>query len=586
MSRFAAADASYRVSRPSHLAPRVTTRVAGWLAVALLAALPFGTARAQRVLGTTEDATVVPRGAIRVTAGISFSRADERFASGHPGGAARGQREPLGASLSFDTLGVNQIERLAPLTQPLRTLSGQSALELSLGALGVALNRDVRTLPIAIDAGLTSRLTLGVFIPYHFVRNDVAVLPGGGGNLGLNPAASIPDAQTRNGAVLSQLFAASARLRARLASCETDPSGAGCADLNANRQQALVFLTQADAGAAGLLAVYGDATRIGSPFAPIAGSSLEQAIFARLSAFNASFQTFLSLPVDSVLIAARPVGATRLTLMDVNAILSDSASGILAAPLESVEHGHLGDVEVSAKFLLYDGFQGRTSRRLARVDGVKARLSVGAAYRFATGMPASPNGFADLGTGDGTPDIEARGYLDVVVGNRFWWSTVVRFGFPQPDTVTVRIPDANAFGLPAAYRRHNVERARGKYLEAEWSPRLVLNDFFAVAGYYRYRRSDTDNYAGTFNVTDLSGNTQTLDASSLGAFTDTQEHRTGFALSYSTIAGYAARRSGVPLELTLLIARVVRGAGVPAEAQAAFSVRWFHKVLGPNELRR
>jgi len=574
------------VTRPSYRAPRVSSGVAGLLTVAFVAVVPLQPAKAQRVLGTIEDATVAPRGSIRVTAGISFSRADERFASGSPGGAARGQREALGAHLSFDTLGVAAVERLAPLTQPLRTLSSQPALALSLGALGVVLNRDVRTIPIAIDAGLTSRLTLGVYVPYHFVRHDVAVLPDAGGNLGLNPAATIGNAQVRNGQVHSQLTGAAARLRARLTSCETDPSGAGCADLLANRQQALAFLSQADAGAAALLAVYGDATRVGSPFAPIAGSTLEQAIFARLSAFNASFQSFLALPVDSVLIAARPVGATRLTLSDVNTFLTDSASGILAGPLESVEHGHIGDVEVSAKFLLYDGFQGRTSRRLARVDGIKARLAIGAAYRFANGMTSSPNNFADLGTGDGAPDIEARGYLDVVFGNRLWWSSVVRYGVPRSDTATLRIPDTTAFGFPAAYRLQNVNRTRGKYLEAEWSPRLVLNDFFAVAGYYRYRRSERDAYSGSFSVTDLSGNTRTLDASALGVFSETQEHRAGLALSYSTIAGYAARRSAVPLELTLLLVRAVRGVGVPAETQASLSVRWYHKLLGPNELRR
>ncbi|MGH7710354.1 MAG: hypothetical protein ACREOG_03670 [Gemmatimonadaceae bacterium] len=545
-----------------------------------------GSAHAQRVLGSIEDATVVPRGSIRVSAGIAFSRADERFASGQPGAAARGEREPLGASFSFDTLGANAVEALSPVTQPLRSLSGQSALTLSLGALGVAMNRDVRTVPISIDAGLTSRLTIGVLVPYHFVRNDVAVLPGGGGNVGLNPAASSAAARTQNNAVVSEIHAASATLRARLASCEADPSGAGCTSLNANRQAALAFLTQADARVADLASVYGDATRAGSRFAPLVSSTLEQAIFARLDSMNASYRSFLGLPIDSLLISTRPVGARRLTLGDFNSILSDSAFGIIAAPMASVEHGHLGDIEVGAKFLLYDGVGARTSQRLARVRGVKARLSVGAAYRFANGMTAAANNFADLGTGDGTPDIEARGYLDVVVGNRLWWSAVVRYGLPRSDTATVRLPDSSGFSFPAVYRQQTVTLTPGRYLEAEWSPRLVLNDFFAVAGYYRYRRVDKDQYSGVFTVTDVNGNTRTLDASTLGTFIDTEEHRAGFALSYSTIAGYAARRSGVPLELTLLLTRVVTGAGVPADTRAGLTVRWYHKVFGPNNLRR
>jgi hypothetical protein len=551
-----------------------------------LVAIPFHAARSQRVLGSIEDATVVPRGSIRVSTGVSFSRAEERFASGHPGGVARGNKEPFGSSYSFDTLGTIAVERLAPLTQPLRSLSGQTALNLSLGALDVAMNRDVRTIPMSIDAGLTSRLTVGVLVPYHFVYNTVGVIPGAGGNVGMNPASTFTAARTTNGAVVSQIVGASNRLRALLTSCAADPSGAGCGPINANRQQAALLVAQSDVAAADIVTVYGDATRVGSPFAPIVGSALEQAIFARLNGFNASYQMFLGLPVDSVLIAARPVGATRLTQTDVNTIVTDSAVGIIAQPLANLESGHLGDIEVSAKLLLFDSFQGSTSRRLAPSSGVKARLSVGAAYRFATGARAAPDNFVDLGTGDGIADLEARGYLDVILGNRFWFSSVVRYGMPRTDTATARIADTTAFSLPAAYRQQNATLARGTYLEAEWAPRLVLNDFFALAGYYRYRRTERDEYTGTFPVNDLTGAARTLDAASLGAFTDTQEHRAGIALSYSTIASYATRRARLPLELTVLLTRVVQGAGVPIDTQAALSVRFYHKVFGPNNLRR
>lgn len=556
------------------------------LALSSALSIPLSAVQPQRVLGALEDATVVPRGSVRVAVGIAFSRADERFAPGGPGRATRGTREPLGADFSFDSLGPNAIEALTPLEAPLRSLSGQSALGLSLGALGVTMNRDVRTIPFSIEAGLTSRLTLGVLVPYVLVRNDVAVLPGGGGNLGLNPATSPGAARTLNGAVLTQLNGASTRLRSQLAACQSDPSGAGCAALNANRQAALALLSQADVAALDLAAVYGIATGAGSRFAPVVGSALEQAIFARLGAFNTSYQSFLGLPVDSVLIAARPVGATRLTLNDMSAILSDSAFGIAAAPLGSLEHGHVGDVEVAAKFLLYDGFSAVTSRRLARVSGVKARIALGAAYRLQNGTTPSPNNFADVGTGDGSPDIEARGFVDLVVGNRFWQSAVVRYGAPRATTLTVRIPDPNTPSFPALYRTQHVTRAAGAYLEAELSPRLVLNDFFAVAGNYRYRRTDADEYTGTFTVTDLSGNTRTLDAASLGAFSNTEAHRAGIALSYSTVAAYASRRSGVPLELTLLLSRAVSGAGVPDASTVALTARWYHKLFGPNNLRR
>ncbi len=555
------------------------------MAFTLVAAFPIEVAQAQRVLTSLDDATVVPRGSVRVGIGVSFSRADKRFASGRPGGAARGERESLGGDFALDSLAPGAGETISTLTPTLRSLSGQTALSLSLGALGIGINRDVRTIPFTMDVGLTSRVTLGVLVPYVLVRNDVAVVPGAGGNLGLNPATDLTAARTRNGTVLAQMTSASSRLRAQLAACQSDPSGAGCGVLNANRPAAIAFLTQMAAAAADLATVYGTASAAGARFAPIVGSSLEQSIFARLSAFNVVYQSFLSLPAESLLVTARPVGATRLTLNDVGSILSDSAFGIAAGPIASTEHGHVGDIEVGGKVLLYDGFAASTSRRLARNSGVKLRLAVGAAYRFATGTTAAPSNFTDIGTGDGTADIEARGYLDLVVGNIFWQSAVVRYGIPMSDTVTMRIPDPAAPFFPAAYREQLVNREPGKYIEAEWNPRLVLNDFFAVAGQYRYRRKDVDVFSGTFNVTDPSGNPVTLDAATLGPFSDIEEHRAGLALSYSTVAAYA-RRSGAPLELTLLLTRVVRGAGVPAATNVTLSARWYHKLFGPSNLRR
>ncbi len=555
------------------------------MAFTLIAAFPIKVARAQRVLTSLDDATVVPRGSVRVGIGVSFSRADKRFASGRPAGAARGERESLGGDFALDSLAPGAGETISTLTPTLRSLSGQTALSLSLGALGIGINRDVRTIPFTMDVGLTSRITLGVLVPYVLVRNDVAVVPGAGGNLGLNPATALTAARTRNGTVLAQMAAASNRLRAQLAACQSDPSGAGCGVLNANRPAAISFLTQVDAAAADLATVYGTASAAGARFAPIVGSSLEQSIFARLSAFNVVYQNLLSLPAESLLVTARPVGATRLTLNDVGTILSDSSFGLGAAAIGSTEHGHVGDIEVGGKVLLYDGFAASTSRRLARNSGVKLRLAVGAAYRFATGTTASPSNFTDIGTGDGTADIEARGYLDLVVGNYFWQSAIVRYGIPMSDTVTMRIPDPAAPVFPAAYREQVVNRDPGKYIEAEWNPRLVLNDFFAIAGQYRYRHKDVDVFSGTFNVTDPSGNPVTLDAATLGPFSDAEEHRAGVALSYSTVAAYA-RRSGAPLELTLLLTRVVRGAGVPATTNVALSARWYTKIFGPNNLRR
>ncbi|MGQ0539255.1 MAG: hypothetical protein ACT4R6_09940 [Gemmatimonadaceae bacterium] len=552
----------------------------------VLWALPIP-AGAQRVLGALEDATVAPRGTLRVSAGISFSRADERYASGRVGGLARGEIEPLGG-MAFAALGPSAIEALKPLVQPLRDLSGLGTLSPSLGGLSVAIDQDVRTVPFIVEGGLTSRLMVGAVIPYVFARNDVAVLPGTGGNVGLNPALTIAAARIRNAAVLSEIAAAATRLRGRLATCQADPGAAGCSALNANRQAALNLVLQSEAAAVALSGVYGNGTAAGSRFAPLSGSALEQAIFARLGGFSSQYRTFLGLPADSVPIAARPTGAARLTTLDAAAIFADSAVGILGAPFESVEHGHLGDIELAGKLLLFDGFGGSTLRRLEPGAGLRARVAVGAAYRLANGLTVAPNAFTDIGTGDGVPDVELRGYVDIMVGDRFWQSAVVRYGMPRPDKPLVRIPDADGTGavFPGRFREQRVERRSGSYLDAEWSPRLVLNDFFAVAANYRFRRAADDEYRGVFSVTDPAGNTRTVDAATLGASSGIEEQRVAVALTYSTVSAYARRRSGAPLELTLAFAQALSGAGVARSERVSLTARWYHKIIGANNMRR
>ena len=82
--------------------------VAGWTSLA----------SAQRVLGVGEDATVIPRGAARISGLGAWSTYNELYGPG-------GKLEQLGAPLSPDSLGIAQLEILQPLQTSLRTLALQ-----------------------------------------------------------------------------------------------------------------------------------------------------------------------------------------------------------------------------------------------------------------------------------------------------------------------------------------------------------------------------------------------------------------------------------------------------------------------------
>src|SRR6476469_8606726 len=131
--------------------PSLATAV---LVAIVLAAIP---ASAQTTLSHTEDASPVPEGMLRFRVITAWTRADERFT---PNGLA-----PLSADFSTDALGPAQLPLLAPVWAGLQTLTANPSVRLSLGRLDVGSNTRIVTTPIALEYGVTSRLTLGLVVP-------------------------------------------------------------------------------------------------------------------------------------------------------------------------------------------------------------------------------------------------------------------------------------------------------------------------------------------------------------------------------------------------------------------------------------
>ena len=100
---------------PLWLLPTVLLGLAWSLAALATLASP---AAAQRVLGPWEDATIAPRGMLRVEIATEWSRANERFR--RSGSAV----EPLGGDFTSDSLGPARIDALRGLRPQLELLSG------------------------------------------------------------------------------------------------------------------------------------------------------------------------------------------------------------------------------------------------------------------------------------------------------------------------------------------------------------------------------------------------------------------------------------------------------------------------------
>ena len=543
-----------------------------------LAAGTTDSVQAQRVLGPWDDATVLPRGLLRVGISPTWGRYHQRFADGR-GRSAKGTAEPLAADFSLDSLNGARFSPLGGINAGLQSILGAAgALPLTLGPLQARFDAAVTRTPITVEYGVTKRVMLGAVIPMVKTRTEVSLNPnpgGTGGNVGVNPAFFGADSRALNQQVVFEIAAAAQALQLRLQQC-VGSSAPECTAINADRGGAQALATAATSAAAGIENVYGvSASKPGARFAPTERSSVQVSVRNRLTSLSADFAGFLGAPASgSAWIAGRPVGAPAMAFADFQRILTDSGFGVRADSLVSVEMNRLGDIELGAKLLLFDSFGATTAQRAA-LGGVKMRLALGGAYRFGTGQRDSVDHFADIGTGDGQTDLEGRVFFDLLAGRRFWASIAGRYTVQQADELAQRVPLTPHEPFPLASRRLVLRRDLGDVVAIDVSPRFVLNDNFAFGGALQWMSKAAD----VWSTGDASPGTE-IDVSLLALGSARTEQRALVSLTYSNLAQYFRRQARSPMEVSLTWGRTLAGSGGAAKQSiTALSVRVYNQLF-------
>jgi hypothetical protein len=542
-------------------------------------------ASAQRVLGVGDDALVLPRGVFRLRTIGQWTAFNERYGMDTPG-RPDGALEPLGIDFTLDSIGVKQFPNLASLQAGLQLLTGNPNWYATLGNTQVTLRDRIAAYPIVFDLGVTNRFSFAVLVPYVKTHSSVGFnvnTKGTQGNLGFNPAlGGIAAAVTQNTNMFTQFSTAAATLQGSLDACANPPASATpqCIALNANRANAVSLITNSTAFAGGTVGAAGVYTT--SPFVPIAGTDAQLTIEARVAAFRALYQQF---GVTSI--AAGTTGPfasqSRLTLPNAQTILTQPAFGIVADPLTSTSHSHVGDIDIGGKFLVYDSFGDSGTARLSP-QGLNFRTAVAGLIRLPTGQVESANNFVDVGTGRGVTALEGRWFGDLLVGSRFWQTFILRFNKPFSDNQEMRIIDLPNQELAPVYRRQTVDRSLGSAFEFETTPRIVINDFFSISGQYLYRHKNQDHYKGTFIIpAAITGFADiTLDASTLDLETETKEHRLGGGIAFSNYYAFTQGKAKVPFDVQYLHWQTTKGWGgnQPKLFTDQIQVRLYARIFG------
>lgn len=524
-------------------------------------------AGAQRVLGPGTDATVLPRGMLRVTTGPEWARGHERYASG-TGRTAKGEVEPFASDFNLDSLGERQLPALAAVSAGVRNIvGGTSGLPVTLGPLESRFDVSVARTPIHVEYGVTSRLTIGAMFPLVKTWTEVSLQPNrlrDGSTVGINPRA-----YGSNLTVVTQLQAAVQALTQLLTTCvgSTAPS---CTAVNADRARAQALVQSATTAVTGIENVYGTSTtKPGSRYAPADSSALQRSIAARLTALDTDFKSFLGAPGSGTSwVSARPIGATQFSWGNLQRVLTDTAFGIRSDSLISVPMNRLGDMELGARFLVFDGAGGVPQQ--ARLSGVRLRLAVEGVVRLGTGTRDSLDHFADVGTGDGQRDLEGRVMADLLLGRRAWASVAARYTLQQADEIRLRVPRFAGEPFPARSQVATLQRDLGEAFAVEVSPRYVVSDNVGLSATWQLYRKSADSYTGDAGV----------DVTSLQAGSDRMLQRAMVSITYSTMAQYFRRQARTPMEFSFSVGRSLSGnGGAMKQSITALTMRVYNQLL-------
>lgn len=381
-------------------------------AASLLSLLSVSPVRAQAGLPLLGDATTAPRGMLRLHAASAWTRYDSRY---RPGGT-----EALGARFTADSLGVAQIPRLAVAESLVQAAAGNPTFSLSLGRSRLGATAREEVIPIALEYGVTGRISVGVVMP--IVRKRLAVqfrLDTAGGfvaNVGPNLHRTNNQAALNNAAVQAQFASAAQQLQARLAGCQSNPAGPGCAALLAREAEAQALIASSTAFAGELAQIYGSSSGEGQPFVPTGGSAAQLAIEGRIAAFNLQYRDLLTASTDLLTSLPFPAGGPA-GVADLRAYFaSDEGARDSIATQERVG---IGDVEIGVKVLVLN-------RAPDSLRALGVQLAVAGGVRLATGSNQSSSEIADLRIGSGTERVDTRALLDLTFG-RFGMHGATRF---------------------------------------------------------------------------------------------------------------------------------------------------------------
>jgi len=550
---------------------RAQTTIA-FFALLLSHAAPTGVARAQTVLGPGPDALTLPRGAIRTTWTADHGVNRGRFNNG--------EAEALGAAFTVAAFGAEQHSALAALSVAFGAM-GVPNLAPSLGATSLNLRQRIATTTLGLEVGVFDWLTVAVDVPFVRTRAEALLrLNGSSATAGRNPLHLGSAVGAANGSTIQSYFFAVNALNVRRADCVAN-AGAHpeCGIILAETSAVDALNSTTSLFASRLGAAYGgNGFGNGLPFVPMAGSSGESSLTTRADSLRGAFERYGVTSIDST--ALIPLGAqTPLTATDLASMVDTgyvNGGGYGARPMTRTAFQQIGDVDVGARIRVYDALDDTTAT-------LAVRQTFGVTYRVGSGHPDRADNFIDVGSGSGASGFGVRSFTDVRVRDRLFATVLLGWSTAQSYDREVRLPRGTETAWLEAFLTDVVTVDPGSLLEIGLAPRWQLSEHFLLGAEWRWRNKSADaispqggplapSYGETFVA--LPGAFAGADA--------WNETRLSWSVSYSTLAGVAAGRTRLPIEVGYTHEQTVSNSQgiVPQRFTDRIQLRYYARFFG------
>jgi hypothetical protein len=508
------------------------------------------TGTVHRLAAAADSAATLPRGTFRIGFAGSHSAARDRYVDG--------KLEGLGGPLTSAALGPSRFSLLGSIEDEVQGL-GIPAFAASLGASRLDARQRLFVTPLAIEYGLSDRLTIGVSSSLVRTRAEVQFrLDGTGATLGRNPIALGSGVAAANGATVDAYATAWTGLVTRRDDCIANAgSHPECPTILAELADVDLLIDRTTDFADRIAFLYGTPTVPGSPYVPLAGSAAEDGLVTRLDSLRAALERYGITTITPT--TGLPLGAqTPLSAEDLVALVRDPVRGFGAKALEKGGLTAMGDVHFTATYRLFDGLTCRDGTDcVAPSRGIRQALRFD--YSLSTGARKRADRLLDQGTGAGFDAITLRSLTDVAL-NR-WLSGSIALGATAyvAGEVRMRVPTVPAANFLESWREAIVPVAPGTRLELGLTPAVRIHENLVVGLNWQWLRQAASKHDIDSAAADPRGAVHLLNGSALGAMSAWSEQRAGFSATYSMLPAIARGLRRMPIDINFTHAQTLFG---------------------------